>query len=63
MDSGILLGFIGIGLIGVANIATVAFVFGKIKQKVDDLCVRVERLEDVQNSKDRDTRRRVEVSG
>ena len=59
MNIGILLGFIGVGLIGIANIATVAFVFGRIRQKVDDLCNRVERLEDIQNSKDRDARRKV----
>jgi len=63
LDGGILIGFIGIGLIGVINLATVAFVFGRIKQKVDDLCKRVDRLELIQNGKDRDTRRRIEVSG
>ncbi len=59
MNIGILLGFIGVGLIGIANIATVAFVFGRIRQKVDDLCNRVERLEGIHNSIDRDARRKV----
>ena len=63
MNGGALAGFIVIGLIGVINLATVAFVFGRIKEKVDDLCKRVERLELIQNGKDRDTRRRMEKNG
>ena len=60
MNGEVLAAFIAIGFIGVVNLITVAFVFGRIKQKVDDLCKRVERLELIQNGKDRDARHKVE---
>ncbi len=58
MDGPALTGFIVIGIIGLGNIATVAYTFGKIKEKVDNLCGRVKRLEEIHNSIDRDTRRK-----
>ena len=58
MDIGLVIGFSALGLLGVSNILAVAYTFGRLKQKVEDLSVRVERLEGIQNSKDRDARQR-----
>lgn len=51
MDGGAVVGFVSIGVLTAGNIVLVAYNFGKIKQKVDDLCGRVGRLEDTQNNK------------
>lgn len=58
MDAGIVIGFVAVGVIGLANILAMAFFFGKLKQKVDDLWGRVTRLEDIQDSKNRNARRK-----
>ncbi len=60
MDIGLIIGFAAIGIIGVANILAVAYTFGKLKQQVEDMGNRVERLEGIQNSKDRDARQKTE---
>jgi len=60
LNGEVLAAFIAIGFIGVVNLITAAFIFGRIKQKVDDLCKRVERLELIQNGKDRDARHKAE---
>ena len=49
MDSGIIGALMGIGFLTIVNVATVAYLFGKLNQKVDDLCGRVLRLEKSQN--------------
>lgn len=51
MDGGAIAGFASIGVLMVFNIAAVAYSFGKVKQKVEDLCGRVTRLEDAYNNK------------
>jgi len=60
MDTGILTGFIGLGFMSLVQLASLAYVFGRIKQKVDDIGNRVSRLEFIQNGKDRDSRRKAQ---
>lgn len=45
MDSSIIGALIGIGFLTIVNVVTVAYLFGRLNQKVDDLCRRVSRLE------------------
>lgn len=45
MESSIIGALIGMAFLTVVNIAVVAFSYGKMTQKVDDLCRRVEKLE------------------
>jgi len=47
MSDAIIGAVIGVGFLTVVNVVTVAFLFGKLNQKVDDLCRRVSRLEAV----------------
>ena len=49
MDGGAIAGFATIGVLVVGNAVYVAYSFGKVKQKVDDLCGRITRLEESQN--------------
>ncbi len=51
MDGGAIVGFAGIGLLVLGNIAVVAYTSGRLWQKVEDLCGRVTRLEESSNSK------------
>jgi len=51
MDAGIIVGFTSVGLIGLVNIVMVSVSYGRLKQRVVDLCGRVERLEDAQNGR------------
>ena len=50
MDVGIWQTLMGLGSLSVINIALVAYSYGKLKQKVDNLCERVSRLEHQENS-------------
>jgi len=45
MTDSVLLGFAGIALLVVINIAAVAFSYGRLSQKVTDACRRIGRLE------------------
>ena len=47
-----LYGFVGIGLMVLVQIIMFAFSYGKISQKVSDLCKRVEGLEKKVNNTD-----------
>jgi hypothetical protein len=49
MSASVLLSFIGIALLVVINIAAVAFSYGKLNQKVNDLCRRVDRIDRIIN--------------
>jgi hypothetical protein len=49
MSDSVLLSFIGIALLVVINITAVAFSYGRIRQKVNDLCHRVDRVERIIN--------------
>ena len=49
MSASVLLSFIGIALLVVINITAVAFSYGRISQKVNDLCRRVDRIERIIN--------------
>ena len=62
---GTTIGFIALGATTIVSgiVQTVIFTYkagrfsGKMEEKIDDLCSRVGRLEDIQNSKDKDLRR------
>ncbi len=45
MDSSTLIGFMGIALLIIINIAAVAFSYGSISQIVKDTCARLDKLE------------------
>jgi len=54
MDSGMLIALV---ILAVVNVVAIGIAFGMLRQKVNDLCDRVSRLESIQNSKDRNSRR------
>ena len=43
--------FITLGLLALVNLAAVAYSYGKLTQKVNDLCGRMSRLEKQENSR------------
>ena len=45
MSDAIVGALIGVSFLTIVNVMTVAYLFGKLNQKVDDLCRRVARLE------------------
>lgn len=49
MDTGITAALIGIGMLVIINIVAVAYSYGKLSQKVNDFCQRVDRLEKIEN--------------
>lgn len=51
MDGGACAGFVSIGVLMVGNMVVVAYSYGKVKQRVEDLCGRVTRLEDAYNNR------------
>ena len=51
MEVGIIFGFSGIGLLAIGNLILAAYNFGRLKQKVDDLCGRMDRVEHIVNNK------------
>ena len=51
MDGTVIGALVGIGFLTTINVAVVAFTYGKLTQKVKDLCERVRRVETVLNNK------------
>lgn len=51
MDGNIVGALVGIGFLTVVNVAVVSYSYGKMSQKVLDLCNRVKRLEELVNGK------------
>jgi len=51
MNGNVIGALIGIGFLTVVNIGTVSYLFGRLNQKVDDLCRRVSRLEKAEDRK------------
>lgn len=51
MDGMVIGAFIGVGVFTIVNVIVVAFSYGKLTQKVNDLCGRMERVEKLINSK------------
>ncbi len=49
MSDSVLLSLVGIALLVVINIAAVAFSYGRLSQKVNDLCQRTDRVERIIN--------------
>jgi len=47
MDGTILAALIGVGGLVIVNIIAQAYTYGRLSQKVDDFCGRVERLEKI----------------
>ena len=45
MEAGILVGFISVGFLVVLNLLSVAYTYGKLSEKVQGLCDRVDKLE------------------
>ena len=50
MDSGIVTGFLSIGLLMLGNLVGMAFTYGKLTQMVSDLARRVDRLDRIVNN-------------
>ena len=46
-----IIGFASLGFLAMVNISVFAYGYGKLGQKVSDLCRRVGRLEDILNGK------------
>ena len=61
MMDGNTIGFIGVALLVLTNIAAVAYSYGKLSQKVNDLCRRVTRLENACNARCNDRRENVSI--
>lgn len=51
-----LVGFASIGILVVIQIALFSFGYGKLKQKVDDHCRRLDRIEKLVNNSFRETK-------
>ena len=47
----ILVGFASLGFLAMVNISVFAYSYGKLNQRVADLCRRIGRIEDILNGK------------
>ena len=45
MESGVLVGFISVGFLVILNLLLAAYTYGKLSEKVQGLCDRVDKLE------------------
>lgn len=50
MDGAVVGALVGVGFLTVVNISAAAFFFGKLSQKLDDVCRRVSKLENKLNN-------------
>jgi len=50
MNETMIIGFISLGFLMLINIVAVAFSYGRLKEKVEDLATRVRRLENLSNN-------------
>lgn len=60
MTIAILIGLIGVWLTSLTTLGAVAYSYGRLRQQVNGVAMRVDRLERIQDSEDADRRRATE---